>query len=273
MIVIVIGMHRSGTSAISGILHMHGIIMGEEKNFIPAPQPENPRGFFENYRFRLLNDGILEGGGYTIKSWETNIPSFEVTLRQKLKMLWFLRSYSHRYGNWGWKDPRTCLTLQSWLTEAKSCGLLHRCKLVWLFRNPYSVAESMVRRGDTDFETSLTLWVRYHERALAAGKRTSIPQCFFTYESFCENPVATSEALLNFIDTPLKPEVISELFDRKLNHSLEETFAFNPPASLIDEVEEMKGNLTRFAAQKVAGGTDPAVGFDQTAWKKSIVSS
>ena len=33
MIVIVIGMHRSGTSAVAGILHLNGIAMGSEKNF------------------------------------------------------------------------------------------------------------------------------------------------------------------------------------------------------------------------------------------------
>ena len=51
MIVIVVGMHRSGTSAVAGILHLHGISMGSEKTFKPKPLPQNPMGFYENFGF------------------------------------------------------------------------------------------------------------------------------------------------------------------------------------------------------------------------------
>ena len=74
MIVIVVGVHRSGTSAVAGILHLNGIAMGSEKTFKPKPMPQNPRGFYENYDFRKLNDRILKLAGYRVKSFDTLIP-------------------------------------------------------------------------------------------------------------------------------------------------------------------------------------------------------
>jgi len=46
LIVIVVGVHRSGTSAVAGILHLNGIAMGSEKTFKSKPMPQNPRGFY-----------------------------------------------------------------------------------------------------------------------------------------------------------------------------------------------------------------------------------
>ena len=47
MIIMILGMHRSGTSTISGVLHMNKIIMGTYQNFWPRPLSQNPKGFYE----------------------------------------------------------------------------------------------------------------------------------------------------------------------------------------------------------------------------------
>ena len=52
MITIILGMHRSGTSTIAGVLHLNNISMGTYKNFWPRPLAQNPKGFYENYDFR-----------------------------------------------------------------------------------------------------------------------------------------------------------------------------------------------------------------------------
>ena len=61
MIIMILGMHRSGTSTISGVLHMNKIIMGTYQNFWPRPLSQNPKGFYENYDFRKINDQLLKG--------------------------------------------------------------------------------------------------------------------------------------------------------------------------------------------------------------------
>ena len=70
----ILGMHRSGTSTISGVLHMNKIIMGTYQNFWPRPLSQNPKGFYENYDFRKINDQLLKRSGYDVKSYSTNIP-------------------------------------------------------------------------------------------------------------------------------------------------------------------------------------------------------
>ena len=64
MIIMILGMHRSGTSTISGVLHMNKIIMGTYQNFWPRPLSQNPKGFYENYDFRKINDQLLKRSGY-----------------------------------------------------------------------------------------------------------------------------------------------------------------------------------------------------------------
>ena len=49
MITIVLGMHRSGTSVVAGILHFNKVSMGTYETFWPRPLPQNPKGFYENF--------------------------------------------------------------------------------------------------------------------------------------------------------------------------------------------------------------------------------
>ena len=45
--IVVLGMHRSGTSALTGMLHSLGIHLGPEED-LKSPQKDNPQGFWEN---------------------------------------------------------------------------------------------------------------------------------------------------------------------------------------------------------------------------------
>lgn len=145
MIVIVAGMHRSGTSALAGMLHHNGIVMGEDIDFYPPPMKENPKGFFENVRFRRANDQMLAEYGYRVKSFNPIVPAVKSTrshIRAIMKQL--VDEYDKRYTVWGWKDPRTCLTLAVWMDiiRQKDVKILIPC------RAPRDVARSMIARGN-----------------------------------------------------------------------------------------------------------------------------
>ena len=58
--IIVSGMHRCGTSAIAGVLHLLGASL--PRKLMPA-MPENPRGFFESLDVKALNDRIFADAG------------------------------------------------------------------------------------------------------------------------------------------------------------------------------------------------------------------
>lgn len=147
MIVIVIGMHRSGSSALSGLLHQNGICMGEVQNFSPGPSKENPKGFFENYRFRHINDQILFEHGYSVKLFDPDVPiCSKISEPLERSMRYIIASYQAAHPDWGFKDPRTCLTLNFWKKIFTNFKL--KPKFILIKRPIQDIASSMVARGN-----------------------------------------------------------------------------------------------------------------------------
>ena len=54
----ILGMHRSGTSALAGVLHHLGVELG--KDLMPPGKDDNPKGFFENNKVYSINETLLE---------------------------------------------------------------------------------------------------------------------------------------------------------------------------------------------------------------------
>ena len=63
MQLIVLGMHRSGTSSVTRLLNLAGAYFGPE-GIATDPNAENPKGFWERRDVRAVCDGLLHGGGY-----------------------------------------------------------------------------------------------------------------------------------------------------------------------------------------------------------------
>lgn len=163
MIVLVCGMHRSGTSALAGMLHHNGICMGmeDEGDFYPPPMKENPKGFYENIRFRRINDAILHLNDYRVKSFDSNIPIVDILdsqnrrekeLKEKMKSL--IRLYDSTNECWGWKDPRTNLTILTWLNimQEMNINLEKELRIIYMMRPTNEIAESMRARGNKEIE-------------------------------------------------------------------------------------------------------------------------
>jgi hypothetical protein len=154
MICLVVGMHRSGTSALAGMLHSNGIIMGRDDKWHPKPMRENPKGFFENRDFRALNDQILRDNGYKVKSFSPEIPtinSTHVRAETMAQMELLVREYHTTYENWGFKDPRTCLTLGVWFEVMTGLGIYKDIVRVLIPCRPTDdVVASMMARGNKE---------------------------------------------------------------------------------------------------------------------------
>ena len=76
--VFVVGMHRSGTSALTAVLGRLGFFVGESQELMPA-KSDNPRGFWERQKVSDLHHAILAGRG---ASWDRPLsalqPEFKV---------------------------------------------------------------------------------------------------------------------------------------------------------------------------------------------------
>ena len=130
MITIILGMHRSGTSTFAGVLHLNKILMGNYKNFWPRPLAQNPKGFYENYDFRKINDQLLEEAGYTVKSYNSIVPKLDPSKKILSKMKKIILDTDKENNDWGWKDPRTCLTINWWIKSLKDTELHDEVKII-----------------------------------------------------------------------------------------------------------------------------------------------
>jgi hypothetical protein len=77
---------------------------------------------------------------------------------------------------WGFKDPRTLLTLEGWRR------LLPDLELVGIFRHPLRAAQSLQVRNQLPLEAGIALWKTYNERLVALHDREPFPIVSFDEE-------------------------------------------------------------------------------------------
>jgi hypothetical protein len=134
---IVLGMHRSGTSLFTNWLQECGMCVGD---FLIEPHSSNPKGHFEDRDFHAFHEKALTILG---TSWElANRDSGKLRLPEYLRdEAQFLVSKKNRlHEQWAMKDPRTCLFVRDW------AELMPRAKFAILFRRPDEVVLSLYKR-------------------------------------------------------------------------------------------------------------------------------
>ena len=186
--VIVMGMHRSGTSAIAGLLHAAGMSAGASAELMPARQ-ENPMFFGERETVMGLNDRLLSSLGWT---WDapavvpsTSVPDLEGSVAEGRQLVWSI----HASGVSLIKDPRISLLLPWWRRI-----LLDRFVAVVPIRSPDEVAWSLAVRNGYPFELGLALWAAYH-RHLVAGL-DGLPAVVVDYAALTRDPVSVATAII-----------------------------------------------------------------------------
>jgi hypothetical protein len=185
--VFVLGMHRSGTSAMTGVLSIMGLDLGGQ--LIPAASC-NEKGFFENQRIVDINNKILEELHTTCfavlpNNWQGNKKiAFYRQEIAKIIETDFLKSEIFLL-----KDPRLCLLLPLWQEVMLKLGV--ECRYVLPIRHPFEVAESLKVRDHFWNEKSAFLWAYYQ---LAAEFYTrGMVRIVVPYERLLANPKAVIE--------------------------------------------------------------------------------
>lgn len=252
MIVVVVGMHRSGTSAVAGLLHLNQILMGEDRDFRPKPRPENPKGYYENYPLRRINDALLEAHGYRVKELDPLVPTIHPGFYLRWRMRRMIKRYDRKYRIWGWKDPRTCLTLDCWAQQLQAMGLLDHSKVVFVVRNPRSVARSMSKRKWTQRSEIelLELWRIYNEKALMDIDRFKIQTCYLAYERIQADPLGAMARLSRFLKHEFNDEITHEFISPNLDRSSKQ---------IPSEGEEQVDARVREAQDKIQNRIDAQV--------------
>jgi hypothetical protein len=153
-------MHRSGTSLVGALLAALGVFMGPECEVYATEErlhlPDSRllmNGYAEAVDFRSVNDGLLSRAGATWDQIQPFLdrrdhPGFARRSIFLLQAATFGRLYSHYLrhrataaGPWGWKDPRSSLTLPYWLSLFPEARILH------VRRDPEAVVDSLHQRA------------------------------------------------------------------------------------------------------------------------------
>lgn len=135
-ILVVAGMHRSGTSLMAHWLHACGLPLGER---LVGAGKGNVEGHFEDLAFLHLHESILRAGGADAAGLHGPYP---VTPSDdaRAQMQAVIDDKNARYRQWGWKEPRTSLFLDTY------AQLLPGARYLVVLRDFEEVTQSLLRR-------------------------------------------------------------------------------------------------------------------------------
>jgi hypothetical protein len=198
--ILVLGMHRSGTSALTRVLGFCGAALPRRN--LGDSHESNPLGHWEPQRIVDAHDRFLEEAG---TAWDavTGFPDamftteLAETCRQQL-----IDIVASEYGNsrlFVLKDPRTSRLLPLWRPVLDRIHAAPHAIIV--VRNPLEVASSLQRRDGWDEYRALVVWLRY---LLSAERETrDMPRCFVKYDDLMENWRAVVRNISAHLDLPL----------------------------------------------------------------------
>lgn len=196
MIHVVLGMHKSGTTLVADLLHHAGIAM------VDGADPS--RGYddgnkWERESTKQVNHAILgSAGAFSLETFGRRV-HFGAAERARMREV--IAACAARHADWGFKDPRTCLTYDLW------AGELPPHRIVAVFRRPEEAwfhywGSSGGRRRMTVFRTCLSQWCGYNAAILSALDRTTQPFVVIDYARLMTDPVELAR-LERFVERPL----------------------------------------------------------------------
>ncbi|HEY0832840.1 MAG TPA: hypothetical protein VGE72_02925 [Azospirillum sp.] len=196
---VVLGMHRSGTSALAGTFHKLGLDFGS--NLMPPEEGSNEMGFWEHNSIVPIHERILRA---LDSHWSdpaalpvgwTERPEIQELAREIADVL---RHDFARPGDWGMKDPRMCRLLPLWLPLF--AGVDARPVFVVTSRHPFEVARSLAKRDGMSLDRSYELWYRHMAEAEAYSR--GHPRVFLRYEALLADWRGAVGRALGTLDFP-----------------------------------------------------------------------
>lgn len=228
-VITVLGMHRSGTSALMRGLHALGVETGDD---LLPPAEDNTKGFWEDREIFEFNEHLLRA---LDSSWDCELPiDFDAPEPQavaelKTQAAELLQRKLASHPVFGIKDPRLCKVLPFWQEVFSTLPVTD--KYVICIRNPLAVAASLERRNGFGLAKSLRLWL-VHSLPLLL-RTCNKPVVVVEYERLLADPARELERVAAALDLTVEPEALAEFcsayLDRKLDH-------FQAPARSLEQV-------------------------------------
>jgi len=214
--VVVLGMHRSGTSFLVRALNLAGLWLGEPEHLATIEGRAgsgNPRGNYEHREAATINEIILRRSG---GAWFSPPPQIFGDAGDGQRIRAFCaRLQATRppeYARWGWKDPRAVLTLDVW-RAALPCRLF----IVAAFRHPTAVARSLLSRNRLPLDAGYTLWSHYNRQLLRHLE--TVPHLLVRFDVDAAQLTARTLRLCTMMQLRADPSAIAAWHDAALVRS------------------------------------------------------
>lgn len=190
MVFIVQGMHKSGTTLVSEMLHHSGIHMTSFHN--PDIDYDSKLGKMECPKAVEINNIILSSKDKISLDIQPVPASYELPEKLIHQIKALVTEKNKEFTHWGIKDPRMCLTYHLWEP------FLPEHKLIIIYRNPYQVVKhyqqffNFPKNIINSFKT-LRAYRAHNVRILEVTKKESHPSLIMDYNDLMENPQSIQE--------------------------------------------------------------------------------
>jgi O-antigen biosynthesis protein len=164
-VLVIAGMHRSGTSLTSSLCQSAGLFVGHRMN--PGLPGHDVPHYYEDIDFVGFHERTLISNGWSSAGFDITASAPQVSESAIAEARSLVAARRLLNVPWGWKDPRSVLFLDFWYRE------IPEAKFLFIFRKPWEVADSLFRRGDTGVRLgneplrALKLWHFYNERIVS----------------------------------------------------------------------------------------------------------
>ncbi len=188
---IILGMYRSGASALAGSMNLLGFNLGDS---LASDSGEAQAGSFENQDIVLTHDILLRDLGC---SWDMvgSLPQgwleSQAAAKAEMTLSGILeRQFVHRPEPFAIKDPRLCRLMPLW--ERVFTRFNIQPTMILVLRHPMEVAKSLHKRNGLDLLKGHLLWLVYNRKALAACKDHE--HMLITYDQLLADPVTVLDS-------------------------------------------------------------------------------
>ncbi len=217
-VLVILGMHRSGTSALTRVLNLLG---GQVPQTLMGGDESNTTGHWESTVVRALNDDVLASGGSHWQDWHAFQPRWYDTAEPDFFLPRALQVLNDEFDDAPmivFKDPRVCRIFPFWRSVFAEAGLEPR--IVLAVRHPVEVAASLDKRNGLSVIHGLLLWLRHVLEAEHASR--GMVRAVVSFESFITNPRNVAVSLQDQLGViwPRLSEYISEKIDGFVDPSL-----------------------------------------------------
>lgn len=214
--VVVLGMHRSGTSFLVRALNLAGLWLGEPEHLATIEGRAgsgNSKGNYEHREAATINEIILRRSA---GAWYSPPPRIFADADDLQR----IRAFCGRLqatrppdcARWGWKDPRTILTLDVW-RRALPCKLF----VVAAFRHPTAVARSLLSRNRLPLAAGYALWSHYNRQLLRHLE--ALPHLLVRFDVDAAQLIARTLSLCTMMQLRADPSAIAAWHDAALVRS------------------------------------------------------